>query len=418
MSTLYRHIRLPAACIVISILMHLLPILTLRLFASYDFGAPVNQASAVMVELADPGGTVSPSPGSAQRSATNKGSTKTAGSSATAGATDNPARVSADIPSDAFPAAGGARSPVPEHDPGATPGDPPAPPARAEPVPLDAERGGGATSVPGRLAAASPSDLRPAAPAAVALPRLRGSDFLAARQEKLGYLVSLHGIPIGSAELEAHNDKGETFITLRVRSNAAISGIFPVNDVVETRHIDGMFIMTKIRQQEGSFRSDEMFTINLGKKRVSWVDFLGNRSAKTSVPTDQVLDTLSGIYFLRNRQLQVGRTETLHIFDGESYAEVPVEVLRREQVRLANLTPVATLLVRPLQLTAGIFRRTGEVLIWLTDDEHRVPVRIVTTIALGRVTAELVSAESRRHEEDRDGPTLPVVSGLAGPSRE
>ena len=113
-----------------------------------------------------------------------------------------------------------------------------------------------------------------------------------------------------------------------------------------------------------------------------------------------MLDTLSGIYFLRNRQLQVGKTETLHIFDSESYADVPVEILRRETVRLPNFTTVDTLVVQPLQKSAGIFRRTGDILIWMTDDVNKVPVKIVTSVALGTVTVELVSAESKSPGEE------------------
>jgi hypothetical protein len=90
----------------------------------------------------------------------------------------------------------------------------------------------------------------------------------------------------------------------------------------------------------------------------------------------------------------VGKTETLNIFDSETYAEVPVEILRRETILLPNFTEIGTLVVQPLQKSAGIFRRTGDVLIWLTDDANKVPVKIVTSVSIGRVTIDLISAES------------------------
>ncbi|MDD2898526.1 MAG: DUF3108 domain-containing protein [Desulfuromonadaceae bacterium] len=224
--------------------------------------------------------------------------------------------------------------------------------------------------------------------------RLKAGDFLTAQHEKLTYLVSMLGIPVGSAELESKYKDGEVWITLRVKSNAAISSLYPVDDIVESRHIDGRFIMSSIKQHEGSFKSDEGFTVNLIKKRVSWFDNMHNRSLTTYIPSDQVLDTLSGIYYLRNRQLHIGKTETLHIFDSEVYAEVPVEILRQETVRLPNLTHVDTLVIKPLQKTKGIFRRTGDILIWITDDEFKVPVKIVTSVTLGTITVELVSSEA------------------------
>ena len=224
------------------------------------------------------------------------------------------------------------------------------------------------------------------------------SEFLATKNEKLTYLISMFGLPVGSAELEAKNENGEIRITMRTKSNIAISSVFPVDNVVETRHIDGQFIITNIRQQEGSFKNDEEFSINLRKKRVTCLNHITGRSLSVTVPNDEVLDTVSGIYYLRNRQLQVGKNEILHIFDSETYADVPVEILRREKMRLPNFKEIDTVVVRPLQMTAGIFRRTGDVQIWLTDDEFKVPVKIVTTIALGTVTAELVSAESEPFE--------------------
>ena len=227
----------------------------------------------------------------------------------------------------------------------------------------------------------------------------RPDELLKATYEKLTYLISIFGLPVGMAELEAKNVSSEVWINLRVTSNAAISSIYPVNDFIETRHIDGKYILTTIRQQEGSFKSDENFSINLRKKRVTWIDNRGGRSNTVTVPTDDVFDTLSGIYFLRNRQLQVGKTETLRIFDSEVYAEVPVEILRRETVRLPNLTTVETLVVQPLQKSAGIFRRTGDIQIWMTDDAFKVPVKIVTSVTLGTVTVELVSAESKFPDE-------------------
>lgn len=230
--------------------------------------------------------------------------------------------------------------------------------------------------------------------------RLNANDFLSMQHERLIYQISMLGLPVGSAELVSRYVDGEVRFTLRVKSNTAFSSLYPVDNVVETRHIARRFIMTKIMQHEGSFRSDEGFTINLGKKRVSWYDNISGRSRTTTIPSEQVLDTLSGIYYLRNRQLQVGQTETIPIFDSEAYAEVPVEILRREVVRLPNITEVDTLVIKPLQKSAGIFRRTGDLLIWLTDDAYKVPVKIVTSIPLGTITIELISAESDPMQEE------------------
>lgn len=237
--------------------------------------------------------------------------------------------------------------------------------------------------------------LYPAPTADKGLSQLENSDFLSFPYEKLTYVISMFGAPVGSAELEARDDNGEVVITLRIRSNELFSAVYLVENFVETRHVGNRFIMTTIKQHEGDFRSDALFTINPLRRRVTWSSPQTGIGMRMTVPVSDVFDTLSAVYYLRNRQLQVGSTEILHVFDSEIYADLPVEVMRREEILLSNLRRVSTLLLRPQQQTAGLFRRSGEMFVWVTDDDRRVPVKFVTTIALGTVTAELVSAESK-----------------------
>ncbi len=374
MTTLFSKTRLIVLCLALSVLTHILIVYALRMFGTYDFTTPIVQSQVVVVDLAKSASSVSPK------------KLKSGDSG----------YVGEDVPFEKSPdsARGHNSSPPPPSNP-----EQPPSPEPADSAVIGADKTGSYIRSSDATGINPPDGARQSATAN--LPLLgTASNFLLTKSEKLTYLISMLGLPIGSAELEAKNENGEIRLTLRVRSNAVISNFYPVDDIVVTRHIDGKFILTTIKQLEGSFRSDEGFTINLRKKRVSWVDNMGGRYQTVAVPTDEVLDTLSGIYFLRNRELQVGKTETLHIFDSESYADVPVEILRRETVLLPNFTKVDTLVVQPLQKSAGIFRRTGDILIWMTDDVYKVPVKIVTSVAFGTVTVELVSAESKSPGEE------------------
>jgi len=220
------------------------------------------------------------------------------------------------------------------------------------------------------------------------------TEFLSAVREKLTYQISLYSIPVGIAVLEAVNERGNVRITSTVRSNAVISGFYPVDDFSETSLIGGKYIISRIRQREGSFRSDSGFTLCLPEKSVVWVDRLRKVVVTHPLDDDDVLDIVSGFYFLRNQPLKVGKVVLLNIFDSNRAAASPVEVLRRERLRLPGLREADTLVIRPALQTNGLFRRSGDILVWLTDDEYKVPLRMETTIPLGRVTAELISAEA------------------------
>lgn len=245
----------------------------------------------------------------------------------------------------------------------------------------------------------TPSPNGPAATGQLQLPSpIRNNDeFVKGRREKLSYLVSLHGLPIGTAQVEAANRNGELRIRTSARSHPALSMIYPVDNVTETRMFNGRYIMTTIKQREGSFRKDFGFTINLGEKNVFWADRLRERYGTEPVPTDQTVDIMAGFFYLRNQQLEVGKSVVLHLYDSNTYTPTEVQILRRETVSLPGSGEVATLVIRPMLLTDGIFRRTGEMFIWVTDDQFKVPVRMEASIPpLGTVTAELVSAEVER----------------------
>jgi hypothetical protein len=381
MSTQPDKIRTVTIFIGLSVLVHLLVLISMGRFGNYNFSAPVNPLQAVMVELTKPRDDAAP--------VADSNSQKTSPTdNETEDVTDdrNHAQVQ-DEEVNTLPA-------VREKGP--------VEPKSVEPAVIGKEKSDSVTHT-GEPAIAP----QPAAPRQIALateipPPLRtAGEFMSSKSEKLSYLISLLGVPVGSVELEAKNENNEVRITLRTRSNAVLSSIYPVDDIIETRHIGGNFIITKIRQQEGTFRSDIGFTIFLRDKRVFWIDRIRNRYSDETIPNSEVLDTLSSFYYLRNRPLQVGKTEMLHIYDGDTYAPVPVEIVRQEVIRLRNFKTVESLLLRHAKQTGGIFRRTGDMMIWLTNDEYKVPVKVETTTPVGKVTVELVSAESQ--PSDRPG---------------
>lgn len=265
----------------------------------------------------------------------------------------------------------------------------PAPPKSAAPIekePLKLKET--ATAVP-------PRHLPPASDRQLLPPPIRSNgEFVGVRKEKLSYRVSLLGLPIGSAEMVATNRDGELRITTSARSNAAISLIYPVDNVTETRMFNGRYIMTTIRQQEGSYRNDVGFTLNLGEKHVFWTDRIRKRYSNEPLPTDRTMDLISAFFFLRNQPLEVGKTVVLPLYDSNAYSPTEVAILRRERLILPGSREADTLVIQPLLRTDGFFRRTGDLFVWLTDDEFKVPVKMEATVhPLGKVTAELVSSE-------------------------
>jgi hypothetical protein len=102
-------------------------------------------------------------------------------------------------------------------------------------------------------------------------------------------------------------------------------------------------------------------------------------------------DVISGFYYARRQPLETGKSIYINMFvqqqvseyRGESTASRAGENVRRQGGPRHHRGPVLK--------SEGLFQKTGEILIWLTDDERRIPVRMETKLKIGRVTAELKS---------------------------
>lgn len=216
---------------------------------------------------------------------------------------------------------------------------------------------------------------------------------LTVQQERLAYQISLAGIPVGSAQLDASNKDGEIRITSSIRSNSVISAFYPVNTTTDTRLIRGRFLLTRIRQQEGLFVSDTGFNLMYHERKIFWVDRLKKRFSDEVLESLDTLDFVSGFYFLRLQPLKVGTSLTLRLYDGDTTIRVPITVLREETLSLPGVRKSDTLVVEPRFPESGFFRNNRDLLIWLTNDDNRVPVRFEVTTPIGRIVAELVSSE-------------------------
>lgn len=222
---------------------------------------------------------------------------------------------------------------------------------------------------------------------------LRADTIVPVQQERLVYQISLMGMPVGSAQLEATNQQGELRIRTSVSSNSVISAIYPVHNRTDTRLIKGRYLLTRIRQHEGSFTSDTGFNLMYPEQKIFWVDRIKNQFSNEPLEALDTLDFVSGFYFLRQQPLTTGDRLTLRLYDGATTTQVPVAVLRHEQLALPGLRSAATVVVQPQFAHSGFFKNNRDLLVWFTDDQQHVPVRIEATTPIGRVVAELVSSE-------------------------
>lgn len=214
-------------------------------------------------------------------------------------------------------------------------------------------------------------------------------------KESFSYDIYWVGIYIGNALFEIFIDNGTVKITSQAHSASFISTFYKVEDFAESRIVNGLPVNFRIRQHEGRFRSDKETIFDLGNNKITFMNYLNN--TKDEHTTDKIMwDVISGFYYLRNQTLEPGKSVFVDVFDSNKFLKVEVNVLRREKIRVQGVGEINTVVVRLLLKSEGLFQSKGDIMIWLSDDAKRMPLRVETKAPIGNVVAELKSAETGR----------------------
>ncbi len=212
--------------------------------------------------------------------------------------------------------------------------------------------------------------------------------------EKLIYDLTWTGFKAGTATLELKKEGNVVKIISTAQSASWVSAFYKVDDRVEStmlhKHPDSFFQPScyRLKIREGKHIKDNEVLFDFDAGKAFYTDHIKNEKKEFGI-TPPVFDPLSGFYYMRSLELSIGKPSYITIFDNKKVWNVEVQVLRRERISLP-VGLVKTIVVKPLMKSEGIFSRKGDILIWLTDDEKHIPVKMQTKVAIGSITATLV----------------------------
>jgi len=208
--------------------------------------------------------------------------------------------------------------------------------------------------------------------------------------ERLEYQLLWNGIHAGTSTLSISHKDGLFKITSTAKSADFISLFYEVDDRAESICKNDSFIPVtyRLKLKEGKHRKDKevQFMMN-GTKKALYVDHLKKETRELDLP-ERAMDPLASFYFLRTIPLEIGKSTYVKIFDSKKVWNVEVQVLRKEKIN-TWLGTYDTILIKPLMESEGIFMKKGDIYIWLSDDESRIPVMLKTQVSVGSVKAVL-----------------------------
>jgi hypothetical protein len=128
-------------------------------------------------------------------------------------------------------------------------------------------------------------------------------------------------------------------------------------------------------------------------------------------------DPLSVFYYTRQLQVGPGAPIERPVSDGRKCVLASAMILKREILRV-NGRDYDTYLVQPdLKHVGGVFEKSkdAKILLWVTADERRIPVKIKSKVAVGYFTAELISIQ--HSGEETSGRTQAKATGSGESTR-
>jgi len=214
--------------------------------------------------------------------------------------------------------------------------------------------------------------------------------------EKLKYKISwTGGVKIGELQLEVQrqaDDENVFELKAVVKDSGMFHFFYPVNDVFLTRVAGDkrLPVSYEVTQKEGRNYQARRYTEY--NQQAGTVRYQKNTKDPVDYTVDgEVHNEFSSFFFTRSMKLEQDYPVIVPTFADGKRHEVIVRVGAETRIKKTILGDVNVLPVTPLMGFKGLYDKAGATVIWLTNDECRIPVRIRSRILLGSLTAELLS---------------------------
>jgi hypothetical protein len=197
--------------------------------------------------------------------------------------------------------------------------------------------------------------------------------------------------PNGKDFLITANAKSKGTV-LKIFGYSFLQNIESIIDSVKFRALK----TTKLDVQKQRVR-DSVATFDYSEKRVTFIETDPKDTSRpqrkiASAIAQETHDIISGIYVLRNLPLAIGKSFEVSVSDSGLVYQVPVRVTARERQN-SIFGKVWCFRIEPEVFGVNKFiEQKGSMIIWITDDSRRVPIKSKIESEIGRIEVKLKKA--------------------------
>jgi hypothetical protein len=213
--------------------------------------------------------------------------------------------------------------------------------------------------------------------------------------ERLRYAISWAGLPVGESTLVVQDlveaAGGPVYhFSSTARSNHVLRLLYPVRTRIDSyvdaeRFLPIRYTMTgrqgfRVRDRELRF---DQFNHS--------VELIMDGRARVYPTVDAVQDPLSALYYYRRTaRMTPGEVVRIPVHDRKRPKEIAVTAGPVESIA-TDIGTFQAVRLKIKQEEEGIFLHEGDITLWMSADEHRLPLRMEGRVTIGTVVAELTA---------------------------
>jgi hypothetical protein len=213
--------------------------------------------------------------------------------------------------------------------------------------------------------------------------------------EKLTFDVKYGFVTAGIAtmeipELKKISGRNAYHVTFEVNTVPSFDWVYKVRDRYETYlDVEGIFPWRFEQHiREGSYSRDfsAFFDQRKGKAKTSEGEYDLPRYTH---------DIVSALYYARTldySNMKVDDRIHLQNFYKDKVYDLDVKYLGRETISV-EAGKFDCIIVEPLVKEGGLFKNEGSIVVWLTNDALKIPIKVKTKVVIGSIDAELTKYE-------------------------
>lgn len=213
--------------------------------------------------------------------------------------------------------------------------------------------------------------------------------------EQLTYEISWLAITAGTAvmavsDADSDGDQPLAKLITTAQSRPVITKFFPVDNRVESI-VDPATLLPEhliFKRREGKKKEDIEYTFH---QKQGTVTVVKNGATEIQEMPPGTQDVISCLYYARSElALQPGSSLTMNVYHDKKNRKLDVRVEEIETVSgpWGEIETARVLVIMPFQ---GLFLNQGNIRVWFTNDDRRIPVRMKAKVVIGSIVANLVS---------------------------